>query len=158
MNTVTNQRIKQNGLVFRQLQIMLAEFRRMYSQKVLVPAAVGVVMLQILITYLWIDVVRKGQATELALIVGIGMFGTAELSVFSMFLFGNLGKVYCSSTNSQMELRANKKTMMKRQFRKFAMSCPLLRIYLGDQNFVNPSTCLVFEEFVVDNLIGLLVI
>ncbi len=144
MNTVTDERTKQSFLVVRQQQIMFGKIWGMYTQKVLLLAAVGVIILQITMTYLCDDLVWNWNAAEFTLFVGIGMFFTMALLVFCMFLLENLGKVDGSYTNSRKEFRANK-TIMKRQCRKFAMSCRLLRIHLGEQNFVEPNTCLVFE-------------
>lgn len=158
MEKLTNRRTKENCLLFRQIQVMLVEFRRLYSSKIVSAAAVGIVILQITMAYLWIDLCRQGKAQEQALIVGIGIFVSIEIATISTFLFGNLGKVYAAATASKEEIRANKVAMMRKEYRKFAKACPVLKIYLGDQNYLEPSTSLVFEEFVLDNLIGLLVI
>ncbi len=112
--------------------------------------------MQVAISYIWIDVCRQGKANEQMLVVVIGMFISVELCTLTMVIFGNLGRVYGASAISREEIRTNKTIMRKRHYRKFATACPILKVFIGDQNYLEPSTTLVIEEYVVDNLIGVL--
>lgn len=145
-------------MLYRQIQIMLAEFRSMYSAMTIFPASFCLVVMQVAISFMWIDVCRQGKAKEQIIVVAIGMLISLELFILTLIVFGSLGKVYGASTNSRQEIRRNKRSMGKKQYRKFVMACPLVKVFIGDQNFVEPSSTLVIEEFVVDNLIGVLAI
>ncbi len=154
--SLTNRQVLHVCMLFRQIQVILAEFRSLYSAMTICPAVFGLVIMQIALAFLWIDICRIGKADEQILLVAIGILCSVQLIFLTLFIFGNLGKVYGSSTLSREEIRTNKMAMRKKQYRKFVIACPLLKVNVGDQNFLEPSTPLLFEEVIVDNLIGVL--
>lgn len=144
-------------MIFRQIQVMLSEFRNIYSTKAILPKVFGMVIVKITMAFIWIDLSRR-ENSDSKHIVAIGAFCSVQLLLMCLYGFGTLGKVYGASTSSREEIRTNKTAMRRKHYRKFVMACPLLKINIGDQNFLEPSTPLVMEEFIVDNLIGVLAV
>lgn len=155
LKNLTGQQTKHVCLIFRQIQIMLAEFRNIYSTRAILPKVFGMVIVQITMAFIWIDLCRREEQMH---VVAIGVLCSVQLLLMCLFGFGTLGKVYGASVSSREEIRANKTAMRRKQYRKFVKACPLLKINIGDQNFLEPSTPLVMEEFIVDNLIGVLAV
>ncbi len=158
MNNLTSRQAYHVCMIFRKIQVMLAEFRNIYSMKAILPKVFGMVIVQITMALIWIDLCRRENAKEHLHVIAVGAFCSVQLALMCLYGFGTLGKVCGVSTSSRAEIRANMTAMRRKQFRKFFTACPLLKINIGDQSFLEPSTPLVMEEFIVDNLIGVLAV
>lgn len=113
------------------------------------PAIFGGVFLQVTLAFLVPDTMRTGKIQERMVIVIVGIYGIAVLALTSIFLYGNQGRVYVSSMDANNEIRKHRVLMFKRYF----VSCPVLKIYFGDYNFFEPGTALAMEDIVLDNTV-----
>lgn len=147
-----------NYLTFRQIQVMLVEYRDIYSGVVLMAIAAGGMFAQVATLYISIDLVRQGEVTgQLGMMLAC-TWVTCGMALIFIFIYGTLADVYKVSLDQHLKIRSSKELMTDKLFRRFFRSCPILRIYLSGSNYLEPETPLNIEDRVVEQTIDFLLL
>jgi len=85
------------------------------------------------------------------------IYGTMSFDVFfvMMLLFGILGSIHEASESLLHLLKDSFLFMSKPENRRVVRSCPVLKIYLGDSNFVERVTPLHCQSFMLQRTVDL---
>lgn len=145
---------------FREIQLMTAMYRDIYSGYALGSFAAGIAITQILLLfesiYAWkMDMFMKYLPFMLGIVQGVVLLVTS-----TVFLYDNLAFVYVKATQASSKIQCVVLPQLKRSewFVKFHRSCPILKIHFGGSNFVDKQFILTLENQVVIQTISLLLL
>lgn len=142
---------------FRSIQIMLAVYRIIAAKYVLLNHLItgGTYMISML--YVFVAVATyPGNLDDLPwLILVFSVWILCSQTMLIMTAYHYFGEVYGLSSENLARLKKSKKA---REIQRFLASCPPLRVYFGGFNFFDSTTSLVFQQFLVDRTVDLLLI
>lgn len=141
----------------RKLQLMLCQYRDIYSHTMLVSIAVCIMVLETACLYNSVDSARKG----ISIFYGMNFlyaWCACILSANVIWFFGTLASVYETSKKVNETLKSKREFATKKWFRRWLKSLPVLRVYLGGTNYVEALTPLNMEDFVISQTVSLLLL
>ncbi len=150
--------ILQACLIYREIEVMSTEYRRLYSRYMTADVLVSVIIVHTISLYACINF-----GIELPLSMFF-MFVLAALNtgVVLIFMYTSLANVYKASKYVlEVQLKTGKDELMMRQnarFRRFRRSCKVVKVYIGNSNYVEPLTPLTMEQFAIDQTISLMLL
>lgn len=157
MHTLQQDQTIKTCMIYRELQIMNALYREIYSRYMTLVVLACVVGLHIISVYACIKF-----GTQLPLPMVLAFTNVAVIAMFVIvYIFSCLADVFVSSKKLLIDcksLRPDAKTrgMSHFWFKRFTASCRVLRIYIGHTNYVDEFTPLVVEDFVASQTAGLM--
>ncbi len=141
-------------LMFREIEVMTNEYRRLYSYSYTAPCILCMMLLHILSFYACI---KFGFELPLTMFL---FFSLAALNIFVFILcmYTSMANVVRASTFVMLvKLRSGMgKNLIL--FRRYLKSCKIVKIYVGGTNFVEPMTPLVVEQFSIQQIVNLLLL
>jgi len=75
-----------------------------------------------------------------------------------LVVYGGLSDVYKTSKRLNKELNGNVEMQVNRWFRTFFKSCQLIKAHFGETCFIDELTPLIFEAFVIQQTVSLLLL
>lgn len=143
---------------YRQIQIVLQQFRVCYSDVALVGMISGLSLLQILGTHVAVGIVSSRTGTHVNLLISMMcVWYVVHCPIIVVVIFGMYGKVYQKSKTFINVARKRSFLMRCTLFKRIVRSLPILRVYFGESNFVEPCTGLNAETFVIQQIVNMLV-
>ncbi|CAL8121156.1 unnamed protein product [Orchesella dallaii] len=146
-------------LMFRELQLLCIQHRAIYSKYFVVANTICVITLAILCLNNSIvaafDPMGGMQQLGFDLLYLWCTFGTGLVLVT---MTGILSDVYRVSKSLRRNLNGNVELKRNCWFKRFLQSCPILRIYIAGNNFVDELTPLTFENFVIMETVDILLL
>ncbi len=141
-------------LMLREIEVMSSEYRRLYS---------CYMTCSVLLFSMWAHTlglyacVHFGNKLPLSMILFFGLAaGNAGLVV--IYFYTNLANVFAASKNVlEIKLKTGSGNIGP-WFRRFLKSSTVVKIYIGDTNFVEPLTPLTVEQFCIEQTISLMLV
>ncbi|CAL8133527.1 unnamed protein product [Orchesella dallaii] len=153
INPKTERKIKE----YREIQVLAAQHRSVYSAYFLGIYAICMVVVAIVCLYSTIVAVYEKESVQLGL--NIVYFCCTFVTTFILvFIIGILADVYnvskrvTQNMNGQVYLKKNK------WYRRFHRTCPVVRVYIGGSNFFDELTPLTLESFAISQTVNLLLL
>lgn len=75
-----------------------------------------------------------------------------------MYVFGILADVYNVSSGVQKRINGQHDLKRNKWFKRWIKSCPALRIYFSGSNYLDRLTPLNFQNFVINQTVGLMLL
>lgn len=143
-----------NVMVFRQIQLIFVEFNA-YHQNYLCVAKLyqmvaGLVLSLFAIIRLWDSLLFPQRI--------IFVTGVVEFATGIMFVYGTKANLYLTSRALLAQVKRMHSFSQNTWFRKFTRSWPILKVYLGSVNFIDELTPLVTMNFVMSQLVNVLLL
>ncbi|CAL8121154.1 unnamed protein product [Orchesella dallaii] len=160
MNCSKISRIQRKKILsFREIQLLCIHHRAIYSKYFVGASTICIISLAILCLNNSIvaafDPGAGKQQLGFDLLYLWGTFGTGLVLVT---MTGILSDVYKVSKYTRRQMSTN--LVLKRNiwFKRFLKSCPIIRIYIAGNNFVDELTPLTFENFVIMETVDILLL
>lgn len=148
---------RKTTLLYRQLQVMAIQYRLNYSLMVGI-AIPCVICMETVCLYNTLSLV-SGQSANDSMVYNLLYAWTGVMLVVNVvYMFGMLADAFNVSTEVLGMLNANPNLRRSAWFRRWLRSCQVLKIYMGGTNFLDRSTPLVIEEFVINQTVSLLLL
>ncbi len=146
------------SLMFREIEVMCNEYRSLYSYSVISHCIVCMMIFHTLSFYACI---KFGLDLPLSMFL---FFSSAALNICVVVLcmYTSMANVVRASTFVlKVKLRSamgNGTMRPSPWFRRYLKSCKILKIYVGNTNFVEPMTPLIVEQFSIQQTASLLLL
>ncbi len=144
--------------MFREIEVMSIEYRRLYSYSLITPCTVYMMIFHTLSIYVCI---KFGLDLPLSMFL---FFSLAALNscVIVLCMYTSMANVVRASTFVLMvKLKSGMGKNMMRPFpwfRRYLKSCKIVKIYVGSTNFVEPLTPGIVEQFSIQQIVNLLLL
>ncbi len=138
-------------ILYRQIQLLLKSYNQLNGRNVFVIVVVYIVSMSVVSLYIFINLAKYlgrlftyGYSAIVLLFLGESVLGTiADIHHKSLALIENLSKF-------------DSEICWKRKYRKYWIRLPApIRVYLGEDNFVENGTPIVTLDFVVQRTVDL---
>ncbi len=142
----------------RQLQVMAIQYRLNHSQFQIGFAIPSLIALQTISLYNTISLI-SGKDTGASIWYNL-LYAWCGVVCFFMiiYVFGILADVYNVSNGVQKQINGTHDLKRNKWFKRWIKSCPALRIYFGGSNFLDRLTPLNFQDFVINQTVGLMLL
>lgn len=151
-----NERVIYETNNLRKLQLMLIQYRDLYSRSMLVNISVALMIMEILCIYNSIDSIKNG--TVLGGLNIVYMWCAVALACNVISFFGTLASIHQTSLDIHQDLRSKREFGSSKWMKRWITSLPVLKVNLGDTNFLEVLTPLTMQDFVIDQTISLLLL
>lgn len=150
-------KVEQETKNLRAVQLMLVLYRDIYSGLMLAANVICVLVLETLCLYNSIDSIRKGISMFEGLNL-VYLWGGCATGANVLISFGMLAQVHQSCERVYRELKSKWRFSTNAWFRRWIKSMPVLKIYFGGNNYFEVLTPPTMENFVVDQIVSLLLL
>ncbi len=141
-------------LMLREIGIYSSEYRRLFSCYMTCCVILFVMLEHILSLYACL---HFGNELPLPMIISFGL-GVLNAGIVVIFFYSNLAKVFTTSKYAlEIKLKCGKSEMSP-WFQRFLKSSRIVKISIGDTNFVEPLTPLTVEQFCIEQVISLILV
>lgn len=147
VQSTANKRLDHEALNMRKLQLMLVQYRYIYSK------SMCILFLETSCLYNSIDSIRKG----ISIFAGLNflyLWCGFAFALNVVLIFGTLANVHQNSKRIIGALKAKPEFGKSKWFNKWVRSFPVLRVYMGGTNYLETLTPLVMESFVVSQTVS----
>lgn len=142
--------------IYREVQVMLQEFNRIYRGKLFFLHTIGSVSL--VASMYSLVVYFKGAIDMPFIMLALHPLLVVDGIVVLHVVFGFAGDFHTMSAKVHEKLRSCHFLMLSKLFRQFHYSCSALKVMFGGSNFVEKMTSLIFIHFCFCRLLDLLLI
>ncbi|CAL8118874.1 unnamed protein product [Orchesella dallaii] len=151
--TTTNNK-KSKTMIFRELQAMSISYRLIYSCYFTVVMMIAIMSVHIISLYSCLKL-TKNLPVAMILFYIMSAFDCAFII---LLVYGGLADVVKASISLHRDLKGKAEIQVDRWFRKFIRSCQIIKVHFGETSFIDEMTPLVFEDFVIQQTVSLLLV
>ncbi len=145
-------------VILREIQVISNEYRRIYSKYMTAYVLISIIVVHITSLY---GCIHFGFELPLPMFL-LFLLATIDSGTIIVVMYTSLANVFKASTHVfENELKQGKGSTVHQKyywFRKYLKSCQIVRVFVGDTNFVEKLTPLVVEKFAIDQTISLVLV
>lgn len=142
-----------NCLMYRELEVLSAEYRELYSCYMTADVLVSVMFVHTISLYACF---KFGIELPLSMFF-MFLLSAVNCGIVLVCMYTSLANVFVAS-KFVLEVKLKTGKCNSPWFRRYLNSCKIMKVYIGKTNFVEPLTPLTVEQFSIEQTISLMLL